>query len=75
MEGCQGNHNDVASYNPGKIRRLEHSYWFDAECEHVTMIKHEAYTRMQKRNHTGKAVEEQRVARKEGKKVYEKGRL
>jgi hypothetical protein len=23
----------------GKIGRMEHNYWFDAECEHVTMIK------------------------------------
>jgi hypothetical protein len=48
----------------GKIGRVEHNYWFDAECEHVTMIKNEAYRRMQQRNHTRKAVEEYHVARR-----------
>jgi DNA replicative helicase MCM subunit Mcm2 (Cdc46/Mcm family) len=27
----------------GKIGRLDHNYWFEAECNHVTMIKNKAY--------------------------------
>jgi hypothetical protein len=32
----------------GKIGRVECNYWFDAECEHMTVIKDEAYRRMSK---------------------------
>jgi hypothetical protein len=31
----------------GKIGIMEHNYWFDTECEHIPMIKNEAYRRMQ----------------------------
>jgi hypothetical protein len=48
----------------GKIGRVVHNYWFDAECKHVTIIKIEVYRRMQQRNHTRKAVEEYHVARR-----------
>jgi hypothetical protein len=52
---------------------VEHNYWFDAECEQVTVIKNTAYGRMQQRNHIHKAVEEYHVARREEKMVH-KGR-
>jgi hypothetical protein len=41
-----------ADINLGKIGTEEHNYWFDAECEHVTVTKNKAYIRMQQRNHT-----------------------
>jgi U3 small nucleolar RNA-associated protein 14 len=56
----------------GKIGKVEHNYWFNAECEHVTMIKNEAYRRMQQSNHTHKTVEEYHVASREEKRVHEK---
>jgi U3 small nucleolar RNA-associated protein 14 len=56
----------------GKIGRVEHNYLFDAECEHVTVIKNEAYRRMQQRNHTHKAVEEYHLTRREEKSVHKK---
>jgi hypothetical protein len=57
----------------GKIGRVEHSYWFDAECEYVTVITNESYRTMQQRNHTRKAVEECHVVRREEKRLH-KGR-
>jgi hypothetical protein len=56
----------------GKIGIVKHSYWFDTECEHVTMIKNEVYIRMQQRNHTHKAVEEYHVVRREEMRVHNK---
>jgi U3 small nucleolar RNA-associated protein 14 len=56
----------------GKIGRVEHNYWFDVKCEHVTMINNEDYRRMQQRNHTHKAVEEYHMARREEKRVHKK---
>jgi U3 small nucleolar RNA-associated protein 14 len=57
-----------------KIGRVEHNYWFDAECEHVTVIKNEACRRIQQRNHTHKALEEYHVTRREEKRVRKKRR-
>jgi hypothetical protein len=54
-----------ADITQGKTGRVEHNYWFEAECEHVTMIKNEAYRRMHQRNHICKAVKEYHVARRE----------
>jgi hypothetical protein len=64
----------LANITLGKTGRVELNYWFGAECEHVTMIKNEAYRRTQQRNHTGKAVEEYHVARREEKRVHKKRR-
>jgi U3 small nucleolar RNA-associated protein 14 len=58
----------------GQIGTVEHNYWFDKECEQVTMIKNEAYRRMQQREHTRKAVEKYHAARREEKRVHKKGR-
>jgi len=51
-----------------RIERVTYKDWFDAECEQATVSKNTAYKRMQQRNHTRKAVEEYRTARREGKK-------
>jgi hypothetical protein len=37
----------LADITLGKIGKVEHNYWFNAECEHMTMIKNGAYRRMQ----------------------------
>ena len=49
-----------------------HIDWFDTECEQATKSKNLAYKRMQQRNHTRKAVEEYRTARKEEKRVHKR---
>jgi hypothetical protein len=56
----------------GKIGIVKHNYWFDAECEQVTMIKNWVYRRMQHRNHTHKAVEEYHAVIREEKRVHNK---
>jgi hypothetical protein len=53
-----------------RIERVTYKDWFDAECEQATINKNKAYKRMQKRNHTRKAVEEYRTARREEKRVH-----
>jgi hypothetical protein len=58
----------------GKVDKMEYSNWFDAECEHVTAVKNEVYRKMQQKNHTCKAVEEYRMARREEKKCLIKNR-
>jgi U3 small nucleolar RNA-associated protein 14 len=61
-----------ADITVGQIGTVEHNYWFDKECEPVTMIKNEAYRRMQQKDHTRKAVEKHHVARREEKRVHKK---
>jgi hypothetical protein len=53
-----------------RIERVTYKDWFDAECEQATISKNKAYKRMQQRNHTQKAVEEYRTARREEKRVH-----
>jgi hypothetical protein len=53
-----------------RIERVTYKDWFDTECEQATIIKNKAYKRMQQRNHTQKAVEEYKTARKEEKRVH-----
>jgi hypothetical protein len=53
-----------------RIERVTYKDWFDAECEQATISKNKAYNRMQHRNHTRKAVEEYRTARREEKGVH-----
>jgi len=50
-----------------RMDRVTYKDWLDAECEQATISKNKAYKRMQQRNHTRKAVEEYRTARKEEK--------
>ena len=52
------------------MERVTYKDWFDAECEQATISKNIAYKRMQQGNHTRKAVEEQRTARKEENRVH-----
>ena len=52
------------------MERVTYKDWFDAECEWATISKNKAYKRMQQRNHTRKAAEEYRTARKEEKRVH-----
>ena len=40
------------------------------QCEQATVSKNKDYKRMQQRNHTQKAVEEYRTARKEEKRIH-----
>ena len=60
----------TASTILNKTEGVTHNDWFDAECEQATVSKNKAYKRMQQRNHTRKAVEEYRNARKEEKRVH-----
>jgi hypothetical protein len=53
-----------------RMERVTYKDWFDAECEQAIISKNKAYKRMQQRNHTWKAVEEYRTARKEEKQVH-----
>jgi aldehyde:ferredoxin oxidoreductase len=53
-----------------RMERITYKDLFDAECERVTISKNKQYKRMQQRNHTWKAVEEYRTARKEEKRVH-----
>jgi hypothetical protein len=53
-----------------RIERVTYKDWFDTECEQATISKNKAYKRMQRRNHTRKAVEECRAARREEKRVH-----
>jgi hypothetical protein len=54
-----------------RIERVTHKDWFDVECQQVTLSKKKkAYKRMHQRNHTRKAVEEYRTARREEKRVH-----
>jgi IS5 family transposase len=53
-----------------RMERVTYKNWCDAECEQATISKIKAYERMQKRNHTRKAVEEYRIARKDKKRVH-----
>jgi len=53
-----------------RMERVTYKDWFDAECEQATINKNKAYKRMQQSNHTWKAVEEYRTARKEEKRVH-----
>jgi len=54
------------------MERVTYTDWFDAECEQAMTKKNSAYKRMQQRNHTRKAVEEYRTARKEEKRVHKR---
>jgi hypothetical protein len=53
-----------------RIERVIHKDWFDVEREQTTLGRNKAYKRMQQRNHTRKAVEEYRTARREEKRVH-----
>jgi hypothetical protein len=53
-----------------RIERVTHKDWFDAEYEQATLSKNKTYKRIQQRNHTRKAVEEYRTARREEKRVH-----
>jgi hypothetical protein len=53
-----------------RIERVTYKDWSEAECEQATISKNKAYKRMQQRNHTSKAVEEYRTARREEKRVH-----
>ena len=57
-----------------RIERVTHKDWFDVECEQATLSKNKAYKRMQQRNHTRKAVEEYRTARREEKRVHKQNK-
>ena len=57
-----------------RMERVTYTDWFDAECEQATTRKNLTYKRMQQRNHTRKAVEEYRTARKEEKRVHKQRR-
>ena len=60
----------TASIILDRIERETHKDWFDAECEQATISKNNIYKRMQQRNHTQKAVEEYRTARREEKRIH-----
>jgi hypothetical protein len=60
----------TASTILNRTERVTHNDWFDAEYEQATISKNKAYRKMQQRNHTQKAVEEYRNARKEEKRVH-----
>jgi hypothetical protein len=51
-----------------RTERVTYKDWFNAECEQATINKNKAHKRMQQRNHTQKAMEGCRIARREGKK-------
>ena len=55
-----------------RMERITYIDWFDTECEQATIRKNLAYKRMQQRNHTRKAVEEYRTARKEEKRIHKR---
>jgi hypothetical protein len=52
-----------------RMERVTYKDWFYAECEQATISKNKVYKSMQQRNHTRKAVDEYRTARKEEKRV------
>ncbi|KAJ4442747.1 hypothetical protein ANN_04338 [Periplaneta americana] len=56
----------------GRVGSPEYNNWFDEECELMTMEKNKAYKKMLQKNHTRRAVEEYREARREEKKVHKK---
>ena len=53
-----------------RMETVTYKDWFDAESEQATISKDIAYKRMQQRNHTWKAVEEYKTARREDKRVH-----
>ena len=53
-----------------RIEKVTYKDWFDAECEQATISKNKAYKRMLQGNHTQKAVEEYRTARRKEKRVH-----
>jgi hypothetical protein len=55
-----------------RMERVTYIDWFDTECEQATIRKNLAYKRMQQRNHTQKAVEEYKTARKEEKRIHKR---